>query len=416
MSSSTRLFGEAELRDVLSARGEAMDAEIEAAPEDHLLHADAGEWADALALRYAGRVPALQPESWWMDPPAEIKVDVRYDGFLRAIDDMTRPALVNGFRIVVHVPFEGDAQFFRFTPGSRDFNLPSAVVTDGEVRLIVEYPADAARDVKAEANNLLARIQKYLDWVRQDVTRQNDGLRSRALTVIQARRQRVEATYLRLQATGIPMGRPDKSTKTFIADVLVRRPVPPLHASGRSTPIPLVPVLSDEHFEHILSVIRHVGEAMERSPKTYSAMGEEDRRQVLLAALNSHYHGLATAEAFNVTGKTDILVRHPEGRNLFIGECKIWEGQKAYSAAIDQLFGYAAWRDTKLALIMFVGERGLSTVIENAVDALERHPQFIARKQSHRESEVRVSVSWPGDDRRLADLNTFFVHIPNATR
>ena len=30
----------------------------------------------------------------------------------------------------------------------------------------------------------------------------------------------------------------------------------------------------------------------------------------------------------------------------------------AFAQAIDQLFGYTAWRDTKLALIVFVREKG----------------------------------------------------------
>jgi hypothetical protein len=38
---------------------------------------------------------------------------------------------------------------------------------------------------------------------------------------------------------------------------------------------------------------------MERSPKTYAAMGEEDRRQTIVLALNTHYRGQTTAEAFN---------------------------------------------------------------------------------------------------------------------
>ncbi len=60
---------------------------------------------------------------------------------------------------------------------------------------------------------------------------------------------------------------PGESPKTYIADVLVRRPSPTIPAAA-STSIALEPVLSDEVFEHILGVIRGAAEAMERSPKT----------------------------------------------------------------------------------------------------------------------------------------------------
>jgi hypothetical protein len=175
-----------------------------------------------------------------------------------------------------------------------------------------------------------------------------------------------------------------------------------------SEPIRLEPVLADEVFDRILGVIRLQAAGVERSPKTYAGMDEEALRTVLLDALNTHYRGQGTAEAFNVNGKTDILVRH-EGRNLFIGECKVWSGVKGFLAAVDQLFGYAAWRDTKLALIMFVRERDLTAIIERAHDALAGHEHFVEWHQPASETELRAVMSWPGDDRRHADLNIYFV-------
>jgi hypothetical protein len=171
-------------------------------------------------------------------------------------------------------------------------------------------------------------------------------------------------------------------------------------------------VISDADFEHILEVIRGTAEAMERSPKTYASMGEEDLRQVLLTALNTHYRGQTTAEAFNVSGKTDILVRHPEGRNLLIGECKFWEGSKGFSATLNQLFGYAAWRDTKLTVIMFVRERDLTSIVEKGHEVLVAHDQFVSLAEPLFETERRAVMRWPGDERRVANLNVFFVHLP----
>lgn len=416
MSAPAVLFSDGELSEVLERRARAMEDELAKAPEEHLLQVDTDQWAEALALRYALSTPVLEPENWWMDPPEEIKVDVRYDGFSRLIDDFSRPALVNGFRNVVHVPYKGDPALFKFSPNSRDSNPPRADIGSDDIRLVVEYPADAPQDVKAQAEIIIASIQKYLGWVREAVDSNTHGLDARARAAIQARRQRVQDAYERLQETGIPMRRPGASTKTYIADVLVRRPAPALIGSRGDAPIALEPVLSDTIFEHILRVIRSTGEAMERSPGTYVGMGEEDRRQVLLTALNTHYQGLTTAEAFNVSGKTDLLVRHPEGRNLFIGECKFWEGQKAFSQTIDQLFSYSAWRDSKLAVVMFVGERDLTSVLEKARKALTAHPQFAELRPAKGETEMRAIMSWPGDVGRLADLSVLFVHIPAASR
>lgn len=192
----------------------------------------------------------------------------------------------------------------------------------------------------------------------------------------------------------------------------MRRPPPVLPSLRDNQPVPLEPVLADKVFEHILSVIRSAGQDMERSPATYRGRGEEDLRQNLLLALNTHYRGQTVAEAFNVSGKTDLLVRH-EDQNLFIGECKFWSGTKGFTETIDQLFGYRAWRDTKLAIVMFVRAHDLTAIIEKGRETLEAHPQFVKRTDVASETELRGVASWPGDDRRHADLAVFFIHLPS---
>ncbi len=407
---SRSLFYEADLRDALEGHARTMDKEIAEAPEGHLMQADEDEWIAALVERYSVNAPQLHAEQWWQDPPAEIKYDV--SGHPGRDVRGSGPFYVNGIRVVVHVPFTGEADLFKFTPNTRDWNPPTADVRSSEVLVAVEYPADSPIDVRATAQGVIDKINKYLGWARNDAEQFNRGLAQRARSAIQARRNRVREAYERAQETGIPMRRADESPKTYIADVLVRRPSPSIPPANASRAIALEPVLSDEVFEHILGVIRGAAEGMERSPKTYAGMGEEDRRQVLLTALNTHYRGQTTAEAFNVSGKTDILVRHPEGRNLFIGECKFWEGSKAFSETVDQLFSYAGWRDAKLAVVMFVREKGLTGLVERAREALGEHDQFVEWGQAVGETELRATMSWPGDERRHADLNVFFVHLP----
>ena len=63
------------------------------------------------------------------------------------------------------------------------------------------------------------------------------------------------------------------------------------------------PALSDTYFEHILFVIRAAGKAMERSPKTYEGWGKEDRRQVMILMLNTHYAAWCTPRRSTATGR-----------------------------------------------------------------------------------------------------------------
>jgi hypothetical protein len=93
--------------------------------------------------------------------------------------------------------------------------------------------------------------------------------------------------------------------------------------------------------------------------------------------LNGVFNGAAASEVFNGEGKTDILIRH-ERINVFIGECKIWNGRNSLEQALDQLFGYAVWRDTKTAVLLFVRQGNVSTVISTSLETIRAHRNFTA--------------------------------------
>ena len=107
--------------------------------------------------------------------------------------------------------------------------------------------------------------------------------------------------------------------------------------------------MSDAQFEDVLRMLRSMGRSMERTPSAFAQLDEEAFSSVFLATLNAQYEGRATGETFNVEGKTDILIRY-EDRNLFIGECKIWDGPLTLSNAVDQALSYLSWRDSRAAI------------------------------------------------------------------
>lgn len=402
------LFYGGDLRGTLENIRARLSRDVQETPDEHALQAEENAWADALAERYRVDAPVLHPEQMWQEAPDGVDVDVSHD-FARAVIPGQR-AVIRGYRVVIHIPFEGDHGVFNLQASQFTLNPPRARVHERELTDVIEYPTDRPADIKAHAEELVRKVEQHVVWSRSDIDQHNASLKETALQAIQARRQEVERHQQQLAATGLPVGPPDDQDKTYIADALVRLPAPELPARDEES-VRLEPVLALEVFEHILGIIRSTGEMMESSPATYSGMGEEDLRQVILTSLNGSYRGKATAEAFNQTGKTDILVRH-EGDNLFIGECKFWTGPQGFVDTIDQLFGYTGWRDTKLAVIMFVRQRGLTAIIEKARECFEAHERFPSWGETEAENELRARVSWPGDDRRHADLNIFLIHIP----
>jgi len=406
------LFYAGELRLALEEQARRLVNDVGAVPEDHALHADEEAWAAALVERWSVAAPELLVDQMWQDPIQEVQVDVSHEHFERAIFDPSTPTYIAGYRVVVHIPFKGDRGVFALRPSSFNMNPPQATVRDDELIDVIEYPHDRLPDIGAQARGMAQQVGQYLTWARNDIEQFNQTLEQTALNAIRTRRERLERHHAHVQAAGLPVGPPDTSKKTYIADAIVRRPAPMLPSLPDSAPIPLEPVLANEVFEHILSIIRSAGQDMERSPKAYAGMGEEDRRQTLLLALNTHYRGRTVAEAFNVSGKTDLLVRH-DGQNLFVGECKFWSGAKGFIETVDQLFGYQAWRDSKLAVVMFVRERDLTSIVAKARSALEQHQQFVEWGAAATETELRCTVTWAGDERRFAELNVFFVHTPD---
>ena len=129
---------------------------------------------------------------------------------------------------------------------------------------------------------------------------------------------------------GAPSVRPIQIKRTLV------KPLPPPPKSGFKPE----PGITDEDYEHILSVIRHEGRTFEATPRTCAVHDdEEELRDIILAHLNGHYQGGATGETFRRSGKTDIRIEDQD-RAAFVAECKVRRGQKELLAAIDQLLSY----------------------------------------------------------------------------
>jgi hypothetical protein len=408
------LFHDGELRHALESQAAKMRQAVEAEPEENLKHADVGAWAAALAHHFVVDCPELKLDDVWMEPPQDVTVDVSHERS-RYFSDYAPGSLAHrfpGYRVVVHVPFEGDAGVFKLRPNTFTTVWPRARVETSDLVLTIEYAHDSKPNIDAEVQGFVNRVGQYLSWSREQIDSFNNSLEREAIRAIEARQQRLKERDAHLAQSKIPVRRPGDRGKTYIPDVVIRRPAPSLpRTRADERPPKLEPVLEGQVFEHILDVMRMQSRQMSQSPKTYSDMGEEDRRQTLVATLNTHFEGRAHAEAFNNEGKTDILIRY-EGRNLFICECKFWTGPEGFRDTIDQLFRYVGWRDTKLAMVLFVREKALTALLNKAKATLSEHPQFVGWKSPAEETELRATMHWPGDRERLAELNVFFVHTP----
>ena len=150
---------------------------------------------------------------------------------------------------------------------------------------------------------------------------------------------------------------------------------------------------------------------IERSPSTFVHMKEEQIRDLILVSLNGHYEGGATGETFNAQGKTDILIR-ADGRNVFIAECKFWNGPKSLITAIDQILGYLTWRDTKAALLLFCNNVDFTNTLSSIATTVPEHPNFKRELRIISDTHARYLFRQKDDLARDLYLAVQAFHIP----
>jgi hypothetical protein len=386
-----------------------MHQEVEGIDANRLLNTAPEDLQSYLVAKYHVEPLRLLRDDWHANHQ-DMPVDVRYDP-MRWIDDKSRPAMVPGERIEVRVPFAGETELFYARPNIMSSSPPRAVVEGNELVLRYDSPSDAPRDVRPLVDRALLEIEQYLGWQRTLLDTHNNALAAAAAQAIEQRRARLLAQSQRAAELGIPIKRRDDAPQTYTIPTVRKRAAPALPPASVA-PFTPEPTWAMEQYEQALKIVQDMALVMERSPEAFKAMDEEALRQHFLVQLNGQFEGRATGETFNMSGKTDILLR--EGaRNVFIAECKFWKGPKAFSEAVDQLLGYATWRDGKTAILMFNRGTETSTVLSGIDAVAKAHGNFKRAVNWPHESGFRYVFHSNGDTNRELILTVLVFHVPN---
>lgn len=387
---------------------QAMRQEVEGLDANRLLNTAPQDLTQYFAEKHSVEPITLRREDWYADHK-EVQVDVRYDS-MRWIDDKSRPALVPGERIEVRVPFDGEPELFYSSPNTMTSNPPRAVVEKNELVLRYESPSDAPRDVRPLVDKALSDIEQYLGWQRGMIETHNSSLVQAAEQAIEQRRERLLAQSQRASTLGIPIRRRDDAPRTYAVPTARRKAAPTLPPSS-STPFSPEPTWAMDQYEQALQIMQDMALVMERSPEAFKTMDEEALRQHFLVQLNGQFEGKVTGETFNMSGKTDILLREGE-RNVFIAECKFWKGPKAFGEAIDQLLGYTTWRDSKTVILVFNRGTETTTVLGGIDNTVKAHSCFKRSVTWPHESGFRYVLHANGDANRELIVTVLVFHVP----
>jgi hypothetical protein len=306
----------------------------------------------------------------------EIQVNIRDDprfGAYLSRDEDRKPVFKKARQILIHLPFSGSKELFDVRPLTRSFGgYPRAEIKNNEVLFTVEFfsDVDKAEDVEKKISKQIEFIKTYAGWLNDNINSFNSSIDSIIDSELIARRRKLSQDETILGKLGIsnkaipPIGfvKPEKKLDLKILDNKVEK---------------IDPSLEMQTYDEIIRIINGLGINLERSCERLRSLGEP-LRDSILGALNTFYKGMASAEAFNKEGKTDILLKYQD-HNIFIAECKIWSTEDVFISGITQLLSYLTWRDTKTSYIIFSKNMDVRNVINKSKKLSERNSNFVSK-------------------------------------
>lgn len=393
------LFSKGHIHEYLNHRQQQLIEEINALTPDTIINTNPEALTNYCIEKYTLTLPTLAHEHVTVEQ-AEIRVDISQDP-QRRITDRSRPFYVPGTRVTYHLPYTGDADLFHFRPTLYNLGPPAAAIHENELLFTYDDTQHDATSIKAAFNSDWQTVRSWLGWADEDVKQHNTRIPALARERLTQRRDKLTKDQQLVRTLGYPLRQ--------------RRDAPTIPAVRKRLPFPsrtpAEPALDTAAYEDILRVLQNMAIAIERSPNAYRAMNEEELRMQFLVALNSHFEGAATGETFNATGKTDILIRH-ENKNLFIAECKFWNGPSSLTNAIDQLLGYTNWRDTKTAILLFSKNKDFTNVLTQIPATVNAHPNTVRQEHYPSETGSRFTLRHQHDAERHLTLTILAFNIP----
>src|SRR5208337_2418457 len=130
----TKLFSEASIFDVLENQKRKIKQTVHALDSNYLLNASEEDLIRALVDELSLEVPSIVEDGVHMEY-GEADIDVSHDP-MRMIYDRSQPFYIKGVRVVIAIPFQGDAGFLVVRPQSFTWQGSyEARVTANEIQL-----------------------------------------------------------------------------------------------------------------------------------------------------------------------------------------------------------------------------------------------------------------------------------------
>ncbi|HVS94154.1 MAG TPA: hypothetical protein VHE59_19090 [Mucilaginibacter sp.] len=310
-------------------------------------------------------------------------------------------------------PFSGTSSLFKVRP-TQSFNMISYEIKVEDWNNTVSFSFKIANLDQNEYNRLknsafsgsfanVDNINSFVVSCNQQIQFQIDQLFAK-----QKEKYLKENDFF--AAINIPL---DKNTQSIFTPPLLKKKDIPQPAVNKNQEFSSEPTMATTMYEDVLKIIYDAGKSMERKPSLYLNKDEEGLRDQFLFFLETRYDSVtATGETFNRDGKTDILLKYSkDGTNLFVAECKFWRGFQGFLDTISQLFDrYLSWRDSKVAIMIFVKNKDFTSVLKNIAAEIRNHQYYLKNNGQRGESSFSYIFRLPQDQEKQVLLEVMAFH------
>lgn len=354
------LFNTRDADEYFASRLDEVSEKIERMTDSEITNTELSEWKTYYYELFKAH-PIVLFEDAIIQTLQETKI--KQSNLYRAINE-PEFFYIDGVTIMYKIPFDGDSDLLYLTPSSYlvtkiDFEL-IIDATDTEYGYIIyknefirseleKHNNDMQEFVKNCFNKNFENHRKMIGFINSDADRYNKSLETTIEKDLAARFARAKSMSNISQKLSIPLyiSKDAPNSKPIIMKKIAK---PAIQKPQKKT-LPVEYSIRDEDYANINNIIYMCGTSMEKTARSHINNDEEELRDFILATLNTHYEN-ASGETFRKVGKTDIHILF-ENQAAFVGECKVWRGDDAFSKAVQQLFNYSTWKDIKVTLVFF---------------------------------------------------------------
>ncbi|RZK26662.1 MAG: hypothetical protein EOO43_02125 [Flavobacterium sp.] len=319
---------------------------------------------------------------------------------------------VDCYSFTISFPYTGSSELFEIQPSHRAVTSYEIDIKryNSTVSLSFEIYKQDVEEFNRERKSAIDSAFANVNYVNTFVRSWNDELPNLIKELFLKRRSHLQHENDFFAAINIPI---DPDTKTIFTPSTIRKKDIPQPKISQRKEYSSEPNMAKSMYEDILKIIYEAGRSMERKPSLYVGKDEESLRDQFLFILETRYYAVtATGETFNRSGKTDIILKYAEdGSNLFVAECKFWTGAAGFIETINQLFErYLTWRDSKVAVMMFVKNKDFTSVLLNIANTSRTHPYFVRDNGKRGESSFSYLFRLPQDSNKHVYLEIMAFH------